>query len=302
MTAENDWLQRVANIRAWSKGGVRAPHKPLLLLYALGRLQRLGSNAPTPYAEAEKPLDALLAEFGPPHPTTSVYPFHHLTSDGLWVVKTSTGEGSPGATKTAMRQATGELAPDFAAALLDDPDLHSAIAHHLLDDNFPQTLHQDICDAVGLDFTVADETAKTITVTTTKKKRDPEFRAKVLMAYEKACAICGFDAVLDGDTPGLEAAHVRWFNIDGPDEVSNGLCLCSLHHKLFDKGAVGLTPEHFIAVSARFIAKSEATKHFVLSLVGKPISEPQAGFDSVADQHITWHGEQVFKGPARQRP
>ena len=41
-------------------------------------------------------------------------------NDGLWVVRTSTGEGSPGATKTAMRglQATGELAPNFAADCL----------------------------------------------------------------------------------------------------------------------------------------------------------------------------------------
>jgi putative restriction endonuclease len=253
-----------------------------------------------PYSEAEKPLDALLAEFGPPHPTTSVYPFHHLTNDGLWVVKTSGGVGSPGATKTAMRQATGELASAFAAAVLGNPDLLSAVAHHLLDDNFPQTLHQDICDQVGLDFTVADEDGKTVAAASTKKNRDPEFRIKVLMAYEKTCAMCGFDAALDADAPGLEAAHVRWFNIEGPDDVSNGLCLCSLHHKLLDKGAIGLTLDHTVAVSARFLAKSEAGKHFVLSLVGKPITEPQAGFDSVADEHIIWHGEQVFKVPARQ--
>jgi len=71
---DEDWLDRVAHIRAWSKRGVRAPHKPLQLLYALGRIQQLGANVPVPYAEAEKPLDALLAEFGPPHPTTSVSP------------------------------------------------------------------------------------------------------------------------------------------------------------------------------------------------------------------------------------
>jgi putative restriction endonuclease len=296
-----DWLDRVAHIRAWSKGGVRAPHKPLLLLYMLGRLQQLKANVPMAYSEAEKPLDALLAEFGPPHPTTSVYPFHHLTSDGLWVVKTSAGEGSPGATKTAMRQATGELAPNFAADLLGKPDLLSAVAHYLLDENFPQTLHQDICDQVGLNFTLADEDANAGPVTPTiKKKRDPNFRINVLIAYEKSCAMCGFDATLDGDAPGLEAAHVRWFNIDGPDEVSNGLCLCSLHHKLLDKGVVGLTPEHTIVVSARFLAKSDAAEHFVLSLVEKPITEPQAGFDPVADEHIIWHGDQVFKAPARQ--
>ncbi len=31
----DEWLDRVASIRRWSRGGERAPHKPLLLLHAL---------------------------------------------------------------------------------------------------------------------------------------------------------------------------------------------------------------------------------------------------------------------------
>jgi predicted restriction endonuclease len=32
----------------------------------------------------------------------------------------------------------------------------------------------------------------------------------------------------------VEAADIRWFTIPGPDSPGSGLCLCSLHHKLFD--------------------------------------------------------------------
>ena len=39
------WLQKVRAIQSWQSGGLRAPHKPLLLLYALGRLQRSGKAA-----------------------------------------------------------------------------------------------------------------------------------------------------------------------------------------------------------------------------------------------------------------
>lgn len=35
-----DWLERTAQLRQWSRSGTRAPHKPLLLLYALGRFQQ----------------------------------------------------------------------------------------------------------------------------------------------------------------------------------------------------------------------------------------------------------------------
>ena len=77
------WLDRVASIRRWSRGGERAPHKPLLLLYALGRLQRTGQSRVS-FADAEPDVTRLLSEFGPARATTPAYPFHHLQTDGLW--------------------------------------------------------------------------------------------------------------------------------------------------------------------------------------------------------------------------
>jgi putative restriction endonuclease len=54
------------------------PHKPLLVLFALGRLQS-GSPRLLPFDEGENPLTRLLEEFGPPrksiHPEL---PFYHL--------------------------------------------------------------------------------------------------------------------------------------------------------------------------------------------------------------------------------
>ena len=55
MSERAEWLERVASIRRWARGGERAPHKPLLLLYALGRLQRTGTSEMS-YAEAEADL------------------------------------------------------------------------------------------------------------------------------------------------------------------------------------------------------------------------------------------------------
>ena len=47
-----------------------------------------------------------------------------------------------------------------------------------------------------------------------------------------------------------------------PDEVSNGLLLCSFHHVALDRGALGLSPEHRILVSKhvmRGMKQREAT-------------------------------------------
>jgi putative restriction endonuclease len=82
-----------------------------------------------------------------------------------------------------------------------------------------------------------------------RRPRDRSFPQHVLAAYEHQCAVCGFDLRLSGVTIALEAAHVRWHQAGGPDEVNNGLALCVLHHKMFDKGAWTATAEGVVQVS-----------------------------------------------------
>ena len=92
---------------------------------------------------------------------------------------------------------------------------------------------------------------------------------------------------------GLEAAHVRWFNFDGPDALDNGLALCSLHHKLFDRGALGLTGEYQIRVSSSFTARTDAGRR-IYDLAGQPL-RPRPGTPLPATEHLVWHAAQVFK-------
>lgn len=294
------WLERVAAIRAWSRDGVRAPHKPLLLLWVLGRLQQNQDNRPVLFTEVEGPLGALLAEYGPPNPTSPGYPFHHLTSDGLWVVTTDAGVGSPGSNVGPLRsqKARGELEAGFARALLTNPGLLVRVARYLLDANFPATLHGDIAIAVGLDLDAVSDGE--INDLAPRRRRNPAFRGDVLVAYEGRCAMCGWDGRLGGDGVGVEAAHIRWFAIDGPDSLNNALCLCSLHHKLLDTGAIGITADRAVAVSRRFVGQSTVARHLVQDLIGRPLESPQAGLEGPADAYIAWHTAQVFREPARQ--
>ncbi len=290
-----DWIERVAELRRWTRGGERAPHKPLLLLYALGHFQRHG-NRPIAFSAVEADLKKLLKEYGPPRDTSPGYPFHHLTNDGLWLVDTRHGPGSPGPELGRLRdsQAAGRLHPDLARALSEEPGLLGRIARHLLDANFAPSLHPDLCLLAGLDLEAGEELR-----TPPVLRRDPGFRDRVLMAYEYCCAFCSYDGWLDGAAVGLDAAHVRWWAFDGPDDVANGLCLCAIHHKLFDKGVLGLTADRAIVVSARFVGRSQASRDMVLSLAGRPARNPQPGLDGVEADHISWHNRQVFRTPAR---
>ena len=60
----DELLGLLARLRRATVGGIRAPHKPLLLLWLFGRFATAGSSAAT-YAEAEAPVSTLINDFGP---------------------------------------------------------------------------------------------------------------------------------------------------------------------------------------------------------------------------------------------
>src|ERR1700746_1963965 len=79
-------LTRFDGLNVWKQGDQRAPHKPLLVLYALGRWQQ-GKTEVT-FKEAEPELTSLLREFGPPRRSDPPqHPFWRLQKDGVGIVK-----------------------------------------------------------------------------------------------------------------------------------------------------------------------------------------------------------------------
>jgi putative restriction endonuclease len=294
-----DCVRRVTSLNQWRRGGEPAPHKPLLLLYVLGRLQRTGTSL-TSFAEAEGNLRRLLQEFGPPRETSPGYPFHHLTSDGLWEVRTPSGLGSPGPNLGALRAgARGELSSEFVRDLDRDAQLFATVVRAILDANYPPMLYEDILSATGISIEPA-ELVEAAGATQRRRRRDPAFRDQVLLAYEYRCAMCGSDGQLQREAVGIDAAHVRWWAAEGPDEVGNGIAACSFHHKLLDRGAIGLTAQRWVAVSTHFIGRGPMAETLVLSLVDQPILTPQPGQPPPHRDHIAWHTAEVFRATARQ--
>ncbi|MET8828996.1 phosphorothioated DNA-binding restriction endonuclease [Streptomyces sp. NPDC004610] len=301
-----EWLERAARLRQWSRGGARAPHKPLLLLYALARFQE-DAGGGLRYSAVEDDLRRLLAEYGPPHPTTPAYPFHHLIGDGVWEVRTDLGPGSPGTGVRELREsgATGRLVPELRGALEREPRLLGDLVRLLLDRHFPPSLHEELCDAVGL-LPESVETGERRYAYGRVQRRDPRIRDLVLSAYDHRCAFCGYDGRLGKRSVGLEAAHVRWWAFEGPDTLDNALCLCALHHKLFDKGVLGMADAvpgdgeagagHRVLVSAEFTGGGEAARRQVLDLAGRALTGPRPGAPAVAAGHRDWHRDQVFQG------
>src|SRR5262249_51399440 len=129
-----------------------------------------------------------------------------------------------------------------------------------------------------------------------KRRRDPDFRGRVLQAYGNRCALCRVKLHVGLAPLGLEAAHIRWVQFDGPDEVQNGVSLCAFHHKAFDGGAVPRERDGGVRVPEELNGDGED-----VLLSGKPLVLEQAACkeDRPKPEFLQWHREQVFRGRPR---
>lgn len=306
-------LDAFENIRRAQRAGVYAPHKPLLILLALARVQR-GQPRMLEFTAIDELLKQLLAEFGPSSAAKSRhYPFWHLATDGhgaLWdlsgpreVLKRPAG-ATPSLGELREHHIKAGFPADVYEALRHIPGLLQAVASRVLETYFPATLHADIVATLGLHLDGArglqDRAPALADYTAAKRRiRDPGFRERVLRAYEYRCCVCGFDLRVGHTPAGLEAAHIQWHHVGGPDIEPNGLSLCALHHKLFDLGVFTVEPaEHRVVFSQHAISGGRGMGG-ELQFHGRAIHAPQHAELLPAAEFLAWNSKNVFKTPAR---
>jgi putative restriction endonuclease len=308
MSGTMDIIEAIRKLRVWQTGDKRAPHKPLLILVALGQL--LQGREALGFDEVEERLLPLLDDYAPPKKGKHqpMYPYWHLQSDGLWVVPGAASlpkqmNGIP--LMGALRKTEGSFPPAIAEPLRSDPELAAQVVQELLDSHFPPSIHDGLREATGLELVLpsgpglaADSAGA---VGKARAPRDPEFRRRVLQAYEHRCAATGFRAALGRSYFGVEAAHVKWHAMGGPDIVANGMVLDPTMHMLLDRGAWSLSDDRRILVSAQFTGSDEAVRR-LRQLHGVPLRAPLPGFEPVRADFIRWHREPgkggVFRQPA----
>lgn len=281
-------------LRQYQGDGKRAPHKPLLVLLALGQMVNTGSSA-MPWSVVQARLGDLLAEFGTSSTSgtaSAAYPFTRLRSDGVWQLSRDVPNDNVGPLNAEPIE--GHFTSEIEQELLRSSDSLNAVARALVESQFPLTIAPDVLTAVGLDPDVVFGSPVDSRSAVPVRKRDANWRRQIVAAWDRSCAFCGFDGALHGAPVGIEAAHIRWFNFGGPDSPDNGLALCSLHHKLLDRGAIGLRDPGTISVSESFSAVG-AMGRAVYELHGREL-RPRPGTALPADEYVLWHRLEVFKG------
>lgn len=229
-------------------------------------------------------------EFGPPrrsyHPEE---PFVRLTTDGIWRLSDPVDKRQFSDKQLLERHIEGGFNEEVLTLLQNNEFVMQELAELLLNEHFPETIHQDILDEIGLDFSLRK-----------KRKRDPEFRDRILKAYEYSCAVCGFNVRLGHQLVGVDAAHIQWHQAGGPDTEENGIALCSLHHKLFDRGVFMITVDRELLVAEQAYG-AQGFEEWLMRFHGKKIRSPIHPAYAPEEKFINWHMREVFREPARYR-
>jgi len=100
----------------------------------------------------------------------------------------------------------------------------------------------------------------------------PAFRAKVMHAYARSCAICSLKHV-----ELLDAAHIiPDVERDGFANVTNGLSLCKIHHAAYDRNLLGITPDYVVRINGALLDEVDGPmlRYGLQDMHGRPITLP----------------------------
>ena len=158
MTRENI-IEKFQELNVRQTKGQYSPHKPLLVLYAIGKLRR-GEERLMPYSQVDEDLGKLLQKFGSEAMKEGTnYPFWRLRNDKVWEVTDEDlllplQNSSKDVDRNILldHNPSGGFHEDIAEQLQNDDTLPLEIIDYVLDKYFSTAHHDDILQALAFEF------------------------------------------------------------------------------------------------------------------------------------------------------
>ncbi len=116
------------------------------------------------------------------------------------------------------------------------------------------------------------------------------FRRAVLSSYESTCCVCGLDI-----RSLLVASHIKSWALDESTRTDpeNGLCLCAIHDRAFDRGVIGVSEDLRVLVSPKvMVSKQRFVRIALASFHCQPLGIPT--WFSPRPDFLSWHRQNVF--------
>ena len=117
------------------------------------------------------------------------------------------------------------------------------------------------------------------------------FRSAVMASYEGRCAMCAINVASL-----LNASHIVPWSAESKRRAdpTNGIALCALHDRAFDRGLISLDGDLKILTSASLRTKGHSEMHRIalLEIEGKELTLPHRFHPDV--EALSFHRENIF--------
>lgn len=124
------------------------------------------------------------------------------------------------------------------------------------------------------------------------------FRRTVLASYNSTCCVCGLDI-----RSLLVASHIKPWSIEisARSEPENGLCLCAIHDRAFDRGLMAISGQFQVVVARNVLGSSQRFVQVALSeFHTQPVRLPKRFVPR--QEFLRWHLQNIFEGAAAPEP
>lgn len=125
-----------------------------------------------------------------------------------------------------------------------------------------------------------------------RKVRDERFRGTVLKAYDKRCAITGWQFVNGGGRAEVQGAHIKPVQFGGPDKIDNGLALSGTVHWMFDRRFLTIGEDDTILISHKVNNQDDVRR--IINPTGK-LLRPKRREHHPHPAFLNWHREQFLR-------
>lgn len=123
-----------------------------------------------------------------------------------------------------------------------------------------------------------------------QRLHQPEFRGRVMYAYERRCTVC---ALKHGKL--LDAAHIIGDDkLDGIPSVDNGLSLCKIHHAAYDANLLGISPDYVVRINSELMEETDGPMllHGLQEMDGRGLTLPKRRADRPSKGRLAERFEQ----------
>ena len=307
-----EFLKRLGSLNRATVNGLKAPHKPILLLSVIESIAfgEIVENkiiiSPLLVARFKDNWNRLVKsdDFQP----NFALPFFHMKKEGFWNLKTYFGKEIL-ITSSHSIKSFSQLKESVEYSYLDS-NLFALFQNPNTREEFYQFLTAKYfgkSDKIHQQNGLVDEvTAQILNEPSIEYQKQIEsadeeeifvrcgvFKRVVPKIYDYSCCISGMRIVSGFDIQMVDACHIVPFSVSHNDTISNGISLSPNLHRAFDRGLITLNENYRVVISKSFT--EYPSENMLKSLEGKQIVFPKENKHYPDLENLKWHNENVYK-------